>query len=211
MKRIVPAILTDRREVFLDMLDRCAGFTDYVQIDIMDGEFVPSKSIGVSDLEAVKSPVGSEAHLMVNAPLKWVDAFKRFGSRRIIFHFEIKGDHLKVIDKIRSEGMGPALAVNPLTKLDDFKFLVDKIDSVLFMSVNPGFYGAAFIPEVLEKIREFKRVFPEKEAGIDGGIKLSNVKDVLSSGLDYICVGSAIFNDGNPGKVYEQFLRLING
>jgi ribulose-phosphate 3-epimerase len=211
MKKIVPAVLTDSKEKLVQMLDICAGFTDYVQIDIMDGEFVPSTSISVSDLEGIRPFLGSEAHLMVKKPLVWIDAFKSLGSKRIIYHFEIEEDHSRIIEEIRAKNLEVGLAVNPDTTIDDFRFLIDKVDTVLFMAVNPGFYGAPFIPSVLDKIKQFKTDFPQKLAGIDGGVKLDNVKDVAASGVDYICVGSAILKEDNPGESYIKLLRMVNG
>lgn len=210
MKKVVPAILTDDRKVFIDMLDTCAEFTGYAQIDIMDGKFVPSRSIGLEDLAGLKPPLPLEAHLMVDNPLDWLTAFKNFGAERIIFHFEVKKKHLEVINKIKAEGLSAGIAVNPPTTIGDFKFIVDKVDAVLFMSVNPGFYGAEFIPSVLEKIKEFRRLFPDKIAGIDGGVKLSNIRDILASGVDYVCVGSAILKNKSPRSAYQSFCRLLN-
>ena len=87
---IIPALLTSERQELAGMANSCANFTNYVQIDIMDGEFVPSKSVGVKDLEGWKSPVGCEAHLMVNDPLIWIKPFKELGAKRILYHFEIE-------------------------------------------------------------------------------------------------------------------------
>ena len=206
---IVPAILTDKRDKFSSMLAACAAFTDYVQIDIMDGVFVPSKSIGSADLEGIVSPVDSEAHLMVEDPFSWIDSFKKLGAKRIIFHIESKVDHFRIIEKIKKEGLQAGVAVNPATEISAVASFIAEIDVVLFLSVNPGFYGAPFIPQVLDKIRDFKRKYPTKLAGIDGGVKLSNVKQVVSCGVDYICVGSAILNADNPSDEYANLLRQI--
>ncbi|MBU1366657.1 MAG: ribulose-phosphate 3-epimerase [Candidatus Omnitrophica bacterium] len=208
MKTIVPAILTDNRGELIKMLKTCAEFADYVQIDIMDGEFVPSKSVTLADLEGLKTPLKSEAHLMVRDPLPWLPIFKKIGSERVIFHFEIEQDFLKIIEKIRKEEFEVGIAVNPSTEIDDFKFLIDKIDTILFLSVNPGFYGAPFIPGVLEKIKRFKKIYPHKLTGVDGGVKLDNLKEVKMSGVDYICVGSAILKNKNPNQAYSNFKEL---
>lgn len=208
---IIPALLTSKREELIQMVDICAGFTDYVQIDIMDGEFVPSRSITLQDLAGWKSPVRCEAHLMVSDPCEWLQAFKALGADRIIYHFEIKKDHKKIIAKIREMSMGAGLAVNPSTEIDDFRYLVEELDTVLFMSVNPGFYGAPFIPGVLGKIRNFKNKYPQKQIGIDGGIKQDNLLQVRQAGLDYVCVGSAILKSNDPAKSFREFVKLSNG
>ncbi len=208
---IIPALLTDQRQDLVTMLDLCSGFTDYVQVDIMDGVFVPSQSIGLSDLEGLKCPCRAEAHLMVTDPLAWLDSFKKFGAERIIYSFEINKDHRKIIAKIKEVGLNVGLAVNPSTNIDDFKSLADEVDSLLFMSVNPGFYGAKFIPQVLDKIKAFRSQYPEINIGIDGGIKLDNASLAKAAGVNDICVGSAILKAENPKQAYSEFTRLING
>jgi len=208
---IVPALLTDKKDELAVMVKLCSQFCDYVQIDIMDGKFVPSKSISIEDLKDFKAGVRCEAHLMVNDPLEWIEPFKIIGADRIIYHFEIEKDHNEIISEIKKAGLGVGLGINPSTKVDDFKSLADKVDTVLFMSVNPGFYGAKFIPEVLDKIKEFKRQFPAVSVGIDGGIKLDNMLSAKKAGADYICVGSAILKSSSPGKEYLKFSKLFNG
>lgn len=208
---IIPALLTSKREELFQMVSLCAGFTDYVQIDIMDGEFVPSRSVNLSDLAGWKSPIRCEAHLMVSNPYEWLDTFKALGADRIIYHFEIEKDHKKIITKIREMGFGVGLAVNPNTEIDNFRYLVGELDTILFMSVNPGFYGAPFMPEVLEKIKSFKTNYPHKPAGIDGGIKPDNLLQVKEAGVDYVCVGSAILKSDDPAKSFKEFAKSVDG
>jgi len=208
---IIPALLTSKREELIQMVNICAEFTDYVQIDIMDGEFVPSRSVTSQDLAGWKSPVRCEAHLMVSDPSSWLESFQALGADRVIYHFEIKKDHKKIIAKIREMGMGVGIAVNPSTEIDDFQYLAGELDTVLFMSVNPGFYGAPFIPQVLEKIRNFKNKYPQKQIGIDGGIKQDNLLQVKGAGLDYVCVGSAILKSDDPAKSFGEFVKSFNG
>ena len=208
---IIPALLTDKKEELVKMTELCAGFTDYAQIDIMDGEFVPSRSVGLGDLKGWKLPLRCEAHLMVSDPNAWLEPFKALGAERIIYHFEIKKDHRKILAKIREMGLGTGLAINPATEIDEFRFLIEEVDTVLFMSVNPGFYGAPFIIQTLEKIRNFKDEYPEKQAGIDGGIKQDNLLKVKQAGVDYVCVGSAILKNENPAQSYGEFVKLFNG
>jgi ribulose-phosphate 3-epimerase len=208
--KIVPAVLTDKREEFISFFNQAESFCQQVQIDIMDGKFVPSRSILKKDLEGLKARRYAEAHLMAEDPLSWLDAFRRFGAKRIIFHFEIKDDKDKIISQIRARNLEVGLAINPPTKVEEFRHLVDRIDTVLFMAVYPGFYGAEFVPQVLDKIKEFKRLYPQKPIGIDGGIKLDNVKEIGLLGIDFICVGSAIFNTANPAQAYKDFVHTIN-
>ncbi|MCM8823625.1 MAG: ribulose-phosphate 3-epimerase [Candidatus Omnitrophica bacterium] len=205
---IIPAILTNQKEELKMMLNLCSNFTDYVQIDIMDGKFVPSQSISSEELKGLYYKGNSEAHLMVNNPLNWIECFKNFGSQRIIFHYEVNQDKEEIIHCIRQAGLSVGLAVNPETKNEEFASLVHKVDEILFLSVNPGFYGAKFITSVIDKIKEFKKSYPEVKIGIDGGIKLDNIKDIVNLDIDYICVGSAILKSDNPKKAYEDFVKI---
>ncbi|MBU1113146.1 MAG: ribulose-phosphate 3-epimerase [Candidatus Omnitrophica bacterium] len=208
---IVPALLTDKKNKLIQMLEVCSGFCDFVQIDIMDGIFVPSKSLSLDDLKGLNIPVRSEAHLMVADPLEWLAAFKALGAEKLIYHFEIKKDHSALISEIKKNGLKAGLAVNPDTAIKDFEYLLDEVDTVLFMSVNPGFYGAQFIPGVLEKIKKFKTKYPDCLTGIDGGVKLSNARLIKSSGVDYICVGSAVLQSPDPQASYQELVKITNG
>lgn len=207
--KIIPAILANKKEEFVRLLKEAEKFSDYNQIDIMDGVFVPSRSITPQQLEGIYSSVASEAHLMVEDPLLWVEPFFNFGARRIFFHFEIKKNKDEVIEKIRSKGISVGLAINPSTSIQEIFPFLDRVDAFLFMTVNPGFYGARFLPEVKNKIKDFRRRFPSKLLGVDGGIKLSNIKEVVSLGVDFICVGSAIFKEENPALAYSKFKEAL--
>jgi ribulose-phosphate 3-epimerase len=207
---IIPALLTDDKHKLQQMLDICQDFCSYAQIDIMDGEFVPSRSITAGELSEVSSPIGCEAHLMVQDPFSWVEPFLKLNTDRIIFHYESPVNHLEFIDFLRQRNLGVGLAINPDTPLEAIKDLVDKIDMVLFMSVVPGFYGAKFIPQVLTKIESFRQQFPDCPVGIDGGIKLDNVIKAYQCGVKYICVGSALMKAPSPAAAYKQFKQKIN-
>jgi len=206
--RIVPAILTDDPKALAAMVHQTETFTSYAQLDIMDGQFVPSQSINAGHIAALKTKLRWEAHLMVNDPRDYLEDFKRAGAQKIIFHYEAAPEPREVISQIRSLGLGVGLAINPETPTAAINPLIDKIDSVLFMSVVPGFYGSQFIPAVLDKIAAFRRGNPEIELGIDGGIKEGNIAQTARSGVDVICVGSAIFQQPQPGESYRRLLAL---
>ena len=104
--------------------------------------------------------------------------------------------------------MGIGLAVNPYTPIADISPLADELDCVLFMAVHPGFYGSKFIREVLDKIAEFRHIYPDIEIGIDGGVKEDNIAGIAISGVNYICVGSAIFLQENPVESYRRLSAL---
>jgi ribulose-phosphate 3-epimerase len=207
--RIVPAILTDNPQDLKRMLAQAETFTDFVQIDFMDGDFVPSKSIAPEDLAGIKMGIGWEAHLMVKDPIHDLSSLNREGLERVIFHWEADPHPESVVSAIRDYGLAAGLAINPETTLSAFEDFVPHIDSVLFLSVHPGFYGSAFVGEVIDKIREFRSHFPSAVIGIDGGIALDNIQRLKSLEMDYACVGSRIFRQNDPRKSYKEFVKAL--
>ncbi len=147
---------------------------------------------------------------MVQDPADYFRGFKEAGAQRVVFHYEAAGHREQTIAQARAMGLQVGLAVNPETPVSALQPLLDRVDSVLFLSVNPGFYGAPFIPEVLDKVRELRRLNPRADIGIDGGIKESNLKLVAQSGVDSICVGSAIFREPDPGKAFRHLQSLAD-
>jgi ribulose-phosphate 3-epimerase len=206
--RIVPAILTDDPRTLEKLVRQAEGFADYAQFDIMDGEFVPSRSVSCAQVAALKPKIGWEAHLMVRRPEDCLAYLKKAGARKIVIHYEAAADPGQVIRQIKALGMKAGLAVNPETPITAFAPLVKDIDSVLFLSVNPGFYGARFIPEVLDKIAAFRKTYPKMEIGIDGGVNESNIGQIASSGVNVIYIGSAVFLQPDPAAAYRRLKQL---
>jgi ribulose-phosphate 3-epimerase len=206
--RILPAILTDNSAELEKLVRQAESFTDSAQFDIMDGQFVPSHSVSCGDIARLKTKLHWEAHLMVLRPEDCLEEFKRAGAEKIVFHYEAVQSPEKTIKAIRKLDMQAGLAVNPETPNSAINPLVKQVDSVLFLAVHPGFYGAKFIPKVLDKIVEFRKAHPDMEIGIDGGIKESNIAQVAGSGLDVICVGSAIFRQPDPAQSYRRLVEL---
>lgn len=202
--KIVPSVLTDRLDQFRDILKKAETFTDYVQIDFMDGLFVPSKSVSPKDIAGVKTPLVCEAHLMVEKPEQYLTDLKRFGFKRIIFHYEADSQPRAVIRTIREQGIESGMAINPETHISRLDSLVSELDSVLFLSVRPGFYGSSFIPAALDKIPEFRQRYPSIVIGIDGGVALDNISKINALGVDYACVGSRIFLSEDPAASYGE-------
>jgi ribulose-phosphate 3-epimerase len=205
---VVPAILTNSPAELRNMVEKARVFTKWVQVDIMDGHFVPSSSITCAQIKEVAIPFGWEAHLMVECPLKHLDCLKEAGASKVIFHLEAQDNPQEVIIQAERLGLKVGLAVNPQTRIEDFIKLADKVDSILFLSVIPGFYGSKFIPEVLDKIKEFRRLKPQTETGIDGGVKANNIVQVAGCGVDKICVGSAVFLEKDAATAYKRLEEL---
>jgi ribulose-phosphate 3-epimerase len=209
--RVVPAILTENIDDLNRMLDIAKSFTDYAQIDFMDGKFVPSKSVSFDAIDGLKLSLNIEAHLMVQDLNKPLVTLKSIGTKKVIFHFEAAPEPVEVISNIRDLDMEVGLAINPETSIADFEFLVSQVDSFLFLSVNPGYYGSPFIYEVLDEISRFRDRFPSALVGIDGGVSLDNILEIKEKGIDYACVGSRILLQKDPKESYKAFLRIIGG
>lgn len=208
MSRLVPAILTNDPKALETMVRQAETFTDWVQFDIMDGKFVPSCSINHQHLASFPMKLSWEVHLMVLRPEDYLESFRRAGAKKVIFHYEATPSPREVISLGRELGLGVGLAVNPETPVSAFLSLASEVDSVLFLSVHPGFYGSKFMPEVLDKIIEFRSAQPGVEIGIDGGIKESNIAQVAQAGADIIYVGSAIFLQPQPGESFRRLQAL---
>jgi ribulose-phosphate 3-epimerase len=206
---VVPAILTDDPQALKTMVRQAEAFCDYVQFDIMDGRFVPSQSIKCEHIATLNTTLSWEAHLMVEKPEDYAADFMKAGARRITFHYEASPHPKKVIKLIKGLGLEAGLALNPETPVAAALPLVSKAASVLLLTVHPGFYGSPFIPEVLQKVAELRRVYPEIEIGVDGGIKEGNIAQVARAGVDAICVGSAVFLKPQPAESYRRLSSLV--
>ena len=207
--RIVPTILTDNFSELKKLIRKAEGFCNYVQIDIMDGRFTSSKSIEVSDLSKVKTNLGMEVHLMVENPLEFLGGLKKIKNiKKIFFHFEADAEPKETIKRISDLKLKGGLAINPETKIKEIKELLNLVDSVLILSVTPGFYGSKFLPQTLKKIRQIRKINSRIEIGLDGGIKLKNISKVIKYPLDFLCIGSAILKEEDPKNAFLEFKRI---
>ena len=208
--KLIPAVLTDDADQLRPMLRLAESFSDYIQVDFMDGRFVPSSSITPSELANAKPRLAIEAHLMAYDPEDYFPILKDT-VEKVVFHFEAVSDPLIPLKKAREAGFQASLALNPETDADQALPLIDKFDSVLLLGVHPGFYGQKFIPEVLAKIGEIKKVYPGLSVGVDGGVKLENIARIKQSGADFVCVGSAIFGNDDPEAAFAKFSLAVDG
>jgi ribulose-phosphate 3-epimerase len=206
--QVVPAILTDDPKALETMVHQAETFTDYVQFDIMDGQFVPSQSISYKHLAALTTKLKWEVHLMAKQPEDYLEGFQQAGAKKLIFHYEATRSPREVISLVRSLKMKVGLAINPDTPISEITPITREVDSVLFLSVYPGFYGKKFIPEVLDKVADLRNIYPEVEIGIDGGIKESNIAKVVRAGANVIYIGSAIFHQEHPRESYRLLIKL---
>lgn len=211
MTQIVPAILTDNIEIFERQLRQVEKYTNVIHIDISDGIFVPQKTVTAEQVKSIKTNALLAIHLMVQDPTTEIERWYDFPNiKRIIFHFEAAKIPVAIIHHIESYGFQSGVAINPSTPLADIKAIGYQTDMTLFLSVYPGQQGQKFIPEVMEKIRDYKIEHPNAPITIDGGIHLEELKLLKNLNLDYIVMGSEIFNHPNPGEHLQELQKLIN-
>lgn len=186
----------------------------YLHFDVMDGMFVPSISFGMPVLKSIKKATGQfvDAHLMVQDPIRYVEAFKEAGADGVTVHLEACPDVMAAIDKIHQLGMKAGLSICPETPVEELESFIDKVEMVLVMSVHPGFGGQAFIPESLDKIRAVRAMARERQLAldiqVDGGIYIENVREVLGAGANVIVAGSAVFK-GDAAENTRQFMEIL--
>ncbi|MDY5987350.1 ribulose-phosphate 3-epimerase [Sporofaciens sp. SGI.106] len=187
---------------------------EYLHFDVMDGMFVPSISFGMPVLKSIKKATNQvmDAHLMVQDPIRYIDNFKEAGADYVTVHLEACEDLHAALDKIRECGMKVGLSICPETPAEAVREYLPKIDMLLVMCVHPGFGGQKFIPESLDKIRAIRRMITEAglsvDIEVDGGIYLTNVREVLDAGANIIVAGSAVFN-GDPAENTKKFMEIL--
>ena len=174
---------------------------DYIHVDVMDGEFVPNLTIGPLVVKAIRANTNLplDVHLMIVKPDRLIPEFIESGASKITVHREAVDELLPVIDLIRGLGAEAGVSINPDTPASSLDGILDHLDLVLAMTVNPGFGGQSFIKNVLPKIKILRLMIDEKrlntELEVDGGIKFDNVDRVIQAGADVIVAGSAIYNE----------------
>jgi len=179
------------------------GGADLIHVDVMDGHFVPNLTIGPPVIKALKKncSIKFDVHLMISPVHKYIDAYADAGADIITFHPEATDDLSASIKRIKDFGKKVGVSLNPETSVSVIRDYLDQIDLVLIMSVNPGFGGQKFMPEVLEKIKELKNIQKEKNTDfdieIDGGINFENSKMAIEAGANILVSGTTIFKSNN--------------
>ena len=196
----------------IEVLDK--NGVKYLHLDVMDGMFVPNISFGPMIIKQLRPLTNMifDVHLMIEDPDRYVQNFKDAGADILTVHYEACKHLHRTVSYIKSLGMKAGVSLNPATNIDVLDYVLEDLDLVLIMSVNPGFGGQSFIPSAIDKIKNLKAKIRERNLNVivevDGGVKTTNVKDVIEAGADLIVSGSDVFADKeNRIKAYKEIFK----
>lgn len=214
--RIAPSILSaDFAILGKEVSDVLASGADWIHFDVMDNHYVPNLTFGPMILQAIKPYSGDallDVHLMVEPVDALIGSFASAGANMITFHPEASRHIDRSLALIKEHGCQTGLVLNPATPLSVLEHVIDKLDMILLMSVNPGFGGQAFIPETFNKIQQARKLIDEHVARggqpilleVDGGVKVENIRQIAEAGADTFVAGSAIFNASSYAEVIQK-------
>jgi len=215
-KKLAPSILdVDFAHLEREIKKIENGGADLLHLDIMDGNFVPNISFGPRIVESIKSitSLPLEVHLMVEKPENHIKSFINAGGDIIIVHYETSKHLDRLIQTINEAGVKSGIALNPATTLSVIEYLINKIDILLLMTVNPGFGGQKFIPEMIAKIEKARKIIDNQKKSIslavDGGINLDNIYQVVKAGAEIIVVGQIISKSSNPEMIIKKIKNIL--
>ncbi len=198
--QVAPSILSaDFGKLASEVEAICEGGCDLVHVDVMDGHFVPNLTIGPVVVESVAKASSKplDIHLMVENNTFFVDLFAPLKPKYLSFHLEEEKHPHRLIQKIQGLGISPSIVLNPHSRPEDLEYIINDLDMVLLMSVNPGFGGQKFIPSVIEKAARLKDLILRKNAStlieVDGGVNGENVYDLKKAGVDIVVAGSYVY------------------
>ena len=211
MIKLAPSILSaDFARLLEDVKKVEKAGCEYLHIDVMDGHFVPNITLGPAIVKSLRKDVNMvfDAHLMIENPDNYIKEFADAGCDIIVVHQEACTHLHRTIQNIKSHGVKAGVALNPATPIETIKYVLEDVDMVLLMSVNPGFGGQSYIPVVTKKIKELRSLIDEMgldiDIEVDGGVKPSNISEVVNAGANVIVAGSAIFNAGNIDEAVKS-------
>jgi ribulose-phosphate 3-epimerase len=215
MAIVAPSLLSAN---FLRLQDECTMLNeseaDWFHLDVMDGRFVPNISFGIPIIQQIRKTTTKicDVHLMIIEPEKYAEAFKAAGADILTVHFEACTHLHRNIQQIKSLGMQAGVAINPHTQVELLHNVLQDIDLVCMMSVNPGFGGQQFIPQTIQKIIDLRKMIIEQNLNvkieIDGGVTLENAKEILEAGADVLVAGNTIFGSADPKATIATLKRL---
>lgn len=216
MAKLSPSILSSdfsRLGYEIERLDKSKA--EYIHIDVMDGRFVPNLTFGAPIIKAIRkySDKVFDVHLMIVKPEYYVEEFVKAGADIVTVHAEVCPHLHRNIQQIKALGVKAGVSLNPGTSVESIKYVIDDIDLVLVMSVNPGYGGQSFISQVKDKISELSKIRSERglnfEIEIDGGVTLENAKELVELGADVLVAGSAVYKNEDIDEEIDKFMSLI--
>jgi len=215
--KIAPSILSaDFLNLKQEIQDISLGGADLIHLDVMDGNYVPNITFGMPIIKSIKkiSSIPLDVHLMIDKPERYIDDFIDAGADILTIHAEATTHLHRTIQLIKSRGIKAGVSLNPATPLDVLEYIIDELDLILLMSVNPGFGGQSFIKAVERKIQTLKNRISADYSNVlievDGGIKLDNAKHIADLGADILVIGSDIFSYNDVRARTEQFKILVS-
>ena len=188
---------------------------EWVHCDVMDGHFVPNLTFGAPGIAALSQHTEKplDAHLRVTNSCDLLTEYAKAGATTLVVHAEVATHVQRTLSLIRSLGCFAGISLNPATPLEAIRWLLPDLDMVLLMSVNPGFSGQSFVPQVMEKVKQARQMIDESgypiRLQVDGGISVDNAADLIRAGADMIVAGSAIFGEDSPSEAAAELRRII--
>ncbi|MCF7809609.1 ribulose-phosphate 3-epimerase [bacterium] len=214
MLKIAPSLLSADMARLAEAVESIASSADYVHCDVMDGHFVPNLTFGAPVVGAVKkvSSLPLDVHLMIEHPGRWIKDYLDAGLDSedfLTFHVEAEFDPEAIISRIRQTGVRPGIAIKPNTSFEQFEGLIELVDQVLIMTVEPGFGGQKFMHDMLTKVKMTRQMSKLVVIGIDGGIDKNTAHLAVEAGADLLIAGSAIFGHSDPQSAIAEIRRSI--
>lgn len=209
--KIAPSILSANRKKLQEEVNSIEKYADMLHVDVMDGKFVPPNTFNAEEIKQIKTKLKKDVHLMVKHPLTegWIGRFRDAGASIITVHWESEDNTNDAIAAIKKSKAKVGLSINPPTPLYKIKPYLDKLDMVLLMSVNPGYGGQNFITPVLTKIRHLRKLKPDLDIEVDGGINKKTIKRAAKAGANIFVAGSYIFCKKDRKKAIQDLRDAV--